>query len=548
VIQNALDDREVDIILAIGSLVTHEAAKDDLRLTKPFVSAFVQRADLPKLPIGKDGSLKENFSLVVIPQRAERDIRMFQEMTSFKRLHVGVASEELQYISDLQTGLSQYEDSLGINIVLVPITTNVAASLQNLDGGAEAFYLTRLPRLTVEDRKELLSVLSDRGIPTFSLLGHPDVELGALAGITPEIIPLVVRRVALNISQIIRGVNTVDLPAALSVDSKLLINGQTAAAIGYSPALDMLVYANFLHAGALRPESKGLSFTQAMKDAEKGNTSLTISDAGVEISRREKQLSRSVLLPQVGSYISYQKSDDRGGASSLLVPEDLTVAGIRASQMIYDDFAISNFRSSSRLYDGELQAREADRLDVLADAGQNYLLYALAIILNRIEAANVHLTEDNLEVSKLRLDVGYSGRDEVYRWQAELAQRRSGLFDSYAEIEASRIALNQVLGIEQSLRWEPEEVSPDAASTYFLGGRLNELWNNVARLRKLHDFAVEFAYENSPELKFLEQAISAQGIQVGQRNRRFVLPSFSANFSYDFQLNRSKGLRGNGSW
>jgi outer membrane protein TolC len=374
------------------------------------------------------------------------------------------------------------------------------------------------------------------------LLGHPDVELGALAGITPEIIPLVVRRVALNISQIIRGVNTVDLPAALSVDSKLLINGQTAAVIGYSPALDMLVYANFLHAGALRPESKGLSFTQAMKDAEKGNTSLTISDAGVEISRREKQLSRSVLLPQVGSYISYQKSDDRGGASSLLVPEDLTVAGIRASQMIYDDFAISNFRSSSRLYDGELQAREADRLDVLADAGQNYLLYALAIILNRIEAANVHLTEDNLEISKLRLDVGYSGRDEVYRWQAELAQRRSGLFDSYAEIEASRIALNQVLGIEQSLRWEPEEVSPDAASTYFLGGRLNELWNNVARLRKLHDFAVEFAYENSPELKFLEQAISAQGIQVGQRNRRFVLPSFSANFSYDFQLNRSPSL------
>ncbi len=46
VLKNALNDREVDMILAIGSLVTQEAARTDFALRKPVVSTFVQRADI----------------------------------------------------------------------------------------------------------------------------------------------------------------------------------------------------------------------------------------------------------------------------------------------------------------------------------------------------------------------------------------------------------------------------------------------------------------------------------------------------------------------
>jgi hypothetical protein len=46
VIQNAQRDQSVDLILAVGVLVTRAAANPDLILSKPFVSTFVQRADL----------------------------------------------------------------------------------------------------------------------------------------------------------------------------------------------------------------------------------------------------------------------------------------------------------------------------------------------------------------------------------------------------------------------------------------------------------------------------------------------------------------------
>ena len=57
----------------------------------------------------------------------------------------------------------------------------------------------------------------------------------------------------------------------------------------------------------------------------------------------------------------------------------------------------------------------------------------------------MRVTEDNLELAKLRYDVGHSGKDEVYRWQAELFARKQSLFDSKADVEAKRIVFNQVL-------------------------------------------------------------------------------------------------------
>jgi outer membrane protein TolC len=47
---------------------------------------------------------------------------------------------------------------------------------------------------------------------------------------------------------------------------------------------------------------------------------------------------------------------------------------------------------------------------------------------------------------------------------------------------------------------------------------------------------VDLAEENAPELEYLDKLIAAREIQVGQRKRRFLLPSLSASFSYDYYL------------
>jgi outer membrane protein len=533
VVINALLDREVNIILAIGSLVTQAAAKPDLKLTKPFISSYVQRADIPKLPYSAaDRSLKKNFNVVVIPQRAERDIRAFQELIPFKCIHVGLGKEEENVMTDIRSSLKVYEDSLGMKIFIVPISEDIPTSLSSMEGDVEAFYLTRIPRLPQEERIALINELNSRKIATFSMVGHSDVEIGALAALTPDITKKVVRRVALNLNQVIRGEAVNDLPVFLTVDTKLVINGRTAIQIGYSPSIKTKAFATFINEEALRSEEEVLTLAKAMEKAEIGNTSLSIQETTVETVQRDMQRSRSLLLPQINTIASYFQTDPRieGG----IIPEKLSSAGVTLSQIIYDDRVMSDYRSSKRFYDASQFEREAIRLDVLAEAGTAFLNFVLTQILYEIEADNLRLTEDNLELSRLRYDVGYSGKDEVFRWEAELAQRRAGLLFSESDFEAQRINLNQVLGIEQDIRWQPQEINLDPDVFYFLNGRINAIFKNSADWIRFREFLVQASIQNSPNIKLIENAIEAQEIQVGQRNRRWYLPRFFANLSYDY--------------
>ena len=161
--------------------MTYAAA--ELDLTKPFVSIFVQRADVLRLPYSEEGrSLKENFSFIVVPQRVERDLRTFQDLVPFETLHVAVTAEDLEYADGVLTErIDEYAGKLGLQIVLVSVTEDVTESISRFGDGVEAVYITRLTRPSPDARSRFIQDLTVRKIPTFSMLGHDDVERGALA-------------------------------------------------------------------------------------------------------------------------------------------------------------------------------------------------------------------------------------------------------------------------------------------------------------------------------------------------------------------------------
>jgi len=165
-------------------------------------------------------------------------------------------------------------------------------------------------------------------------------------------------------------------------------------------------------------------------------------------------------------------------------------------------------------------------------------------VLLRIEADNVRLTEDNLDLSKVRFDVCQAGKDEVFRWESELAQRRTGMLRTNTAVEADRIALNQVLGIDQNVRWMVKEYEADYDRITFAEVSVANVVKTPSAFQKFRELMVEFAEQNAAELRFLDKIIEAKEIQVGQRKRRFVLPSFVANFNYDYYLDRTPEIDG----
>lgn len=537
----ALDDPEVDYILTRGILITQAATQ--MELSKPVVSAFVQRLDIFKVAdVRADRSLKENLSFLIIPNRADTDLRAVADLENQRAFTVAITEEHIAQLPGLADEVRQLEASTGLQIDVVPLTTDVSESVARVPDGVDGVTLVSSPRLAPDDRVRFISELTARGIRTFSLEGHEDVEAGALASRTPPLSVVVARRAALNLSELIRGTPASELPVLVSADPRLLINGRTAAALGYRPSLLTTSYASFIDQAALELGEDTLALREAFRLAEAGNRNLLISGRSLEITRREKQLALSPILPQI-RFDPFVHFADPAGLEGL-IPERLVSLRFSGSQMVYNDGTVSDYRTSGRLLESDERNFEADRLDVLEQAGAAYLRWALARVLYQIEIQNLRLTEQNLELAKFRADVGYSGRDEVFRWEAEVAQRRSQLFDRLSDVEIERIAFNRLLGVEQDRRWRPMTFEIEGEEVPFLGGRSPVLINDANALEAFRAFAVGFSFERSPELQAILKEIEGQEIQLGQRKRRWWLPEFSLDGRVDFQVDREPALEG----
>jgi outer membrane protein TolC len=495
-------------------------------------------SDIPKLKYSEDDySLKKNLSVIIQPQDIERDITVFNGIKKFKRLHVGIGKELLDYLYDLKPLLREYSDKYKTEIIPVPIDENIQTTLNSLDSAIEAFYLSAIPRLSQSDRRTLIEELNKRNIPTFSSQGPKDLELGALATNKPDIQLELVRRVALNLFHLIEGGSTKDLPVFLIADSKLQINARTAVAIGYSPNYETRISATFLYPETFEDKAAKLQFQDVVNMAAKGNKNLFISQAQTETSQKDKSVARSPLLPQLGLQGSYSYSDLP--AVGVLLPEQLTQLGLSLRQMIYDDEVVSNYRSASRLADAASFQNESTILDVYQTAEQSYLQYVQARLIHSIQVSNLKLTESNLDIAKMRVEVGYSGEDEVFRWQAELANRKTIVLSTEAFSESQRVSLNQVLGVEQGIKWKPEEIVVDVNEFGWLDGQFSSIFESTQSIEKLTSALLNYSLDSTPELNLFRKQKEAQEIILGQRKRSFFLPKFSADFNYNYNLGQS---------
>jgi outer membrane protein TolC/ABC-type uncharacterized transport system substrate-binding protein len=531
VVENALNDETVDIILGVGAMITQEAASDDLVLTKPFVSTTLLTGDVPPLPYStEDYSLKENLILVILPTARDKDFEVFSKLIQFDTLHFAVPIEELNNLRNTLSKIDSYAKEIGIAIIPVPISKDLKKTIAELPVKSQAFYYLRTPRLSEGERKELIDSLISRKIPVFSGLGLEDIELGVFATNKPNMTQEVARRSAINLFRLIRGEQSSDLPVFLVSDFKLIINGKSAAKIGYYPDYNTRVSATIINREYLEGEVSELNLKDALNIAAESNASLSISSSEVQTSLQESNVARGFMFPQLGLSADY--SHVGWTQFNQLVPENFAQFGVGISQMVFDDEVVSNFSAAGSQYEAAEFRYESNKLDIYLQAAQAYLNYVQSRLFHQIELDNLRLTESNLEIARMRVDVGQAGRDEVYRWTTELANRKGAVLIAENLIETSRITLNQVLGMNQDVNWMPEEIEVDPDEFYFLKGSFDEIFINRFDLQKFREASIKYSIENSPELQFLYKSIEAQEIQIGKEKRSFFIPKFYADFTY----------------
>ena len=535
----ALRDPQVDLVLADGMLLAQIASDPARSLPKPVIGAFVPEPTTMGLPITREGrSGRRNFTYVAAPLRAKRDLEVFRQVVPFRKLGLFADGFLVENMKGLKEQVAAIEKSMGISVTLVPMNTSAAEILERMGRLLDAVYLTPPLRMGGEEWAKLIKGLNARKLPTFSMMGQEDVELGALAGLAVRDEERLARRLALNIQQIMQGAPPEDLLVILAFNEKLQINTRTALAIGYAPGFDIMVSADFLHEDILE-RGEPISLGRAFAIARERSAELAIKKAETEVSRQERNRVRGSFMPQAGASAAYTQVDEDQAESSMgMQPEKQTKGGFQITQVLFNDPLITQMRMANRSWKAQIEQGEDSRMDVMESAGKAYVRFLQARALLRIETDNLSLSRNNLDLARVREQIGVAGPEEVYRWETQVASQKARVIAASSDSDLARLSLNRVMGVEIASRWTPEDIPMTGTNLVFLGGRLDPLLRNSRDLQAFEEYVVMCALGNTPFLKSLDFSVDAQRLYLAQAKRRFVLPELAANFSFDHTFKR----------
>jgi outer membrane protein TolC len=137
---------------------------------------------------------------------------------------------------------------------------------------------------------------------------------------------------------------------------------------------------------------------------------------------------------------------------------------------------------------------------------------------------NLKLTRKNLALAETRNTIGVAGREEVYRWQTQIAESRSAVVEASAIRNQAEIDLNRILNrpLESPFRVPPPEnvraVTP--GSDPRVVKYLQDPWS----FKIFREFMAQEALRNSPEIRSIDDRIRGRDELLKGERRQLGIP------------------------
>ena len=221
-IDQLLADRDVNMILTLGSISSNEVCHRN-ELSKPVIAPFVLDAEFQELPIKNGTTGIKNLNYISVPSAIKRDMEIFKEIISFKKLAILINKYLLEAFPGLEQRAKKFFRNLNIEVQVVGVGHSITQPLAQLSGDIEAVYVLSLLPLSDEQYKKLAEKLIAKKLPSFSFTGAKRVEQGLLAGLNLDVVNRLARRVALNSQRILLGEKPESIPIAISLKQQLTI-------------------------------------------------------------------------------------------------------------------------------------------------------------------------------------------------------------------------------------------------------------------------------------------------------------------------------------
>jgi len=531
-------DPRIDLVIALGLIASQEAARHPDR-TKPTFAPFPIDATIQRLPFANGGSGVRNFNYLSANIDILESLEAFRELVAYDHLALLVNAELARAVPGFTAQAAEAGELLGVELDVITVGHSVGDALAAIGPGVDAVFVTPLLQLSRGDFQQLTRGFIERGLPSFSLFGEGEVAAGILAGIRPHADwRRMARRIALNAQRALLGEDPGTLPVEFQMRERLVLNMETARSIGFSPSWPVYVEARLLFADDTQLRERTL--IGSVREAISSNLSLRANRHEVLAGAEEVLNARSNLLPQAEFRAGYTRVDaDRARNSFGLLPESQEDVGARVEQLIWNERAWANFTAEKHIQRSREENRRVRTLNIVLAASTAYLGVLRAETLLRIERENVAVSRSNLDLARVRVAVGYSGRQEELRWLSRIARDKQAVIDAYVRVQIAQQVLNQLLNrpIEESFSAQ----SATLAEYGFVFGdpSLLSYVDSPAENRVFRDFMVAVGLEASPAIKSLQAALDARERVLASTRSAFYSPTVAFRGDVRHRLHES---------
>jgi len=520
-----LADPEVDLIIAMGLIASHEVAIRG-RLPKPVIAPWILDAELMGFPYKEGTSGVKNLNYVDIPERAIREVQSFLEVVKFEKLAYFINSSYLDAIPEIKTRVINLLKRIGIDLQVIGVGETIDKALSELSPEVDAVIVGALTQTPRAEFARLVDELIKRKLPSFSVFDVNDVDRGILACIITDVSAQMARRVALNIQRILLGEEPGSIPVDISIGDQLRINMATARAIDVYPDWRVLIQAELINEDITDIERK-LSLNSAVQEAIDVNLDLAARERFVAAGLEEVKEARSKLLPLIGLLGTGIAIDEDRAEASFGSQAQRTFSGsVTATQVIYSESAWANLSIQKSLQRTREWDYEELRLDIAQAAATAYLNVLRAKTYERIQRDNLKRIRTNLEIARVRESTGIAGPAEVYRWESEMATNQKAVLEAGAQRMLAEIELNRLLHrpLEELFITLEADLNDQALYT---GEYMLSYTRNLKLMAVFRKFMVGEGLNASPELASLNAAIEAQERILRSASNSFWLPTFA---------------------
>jgi len=536
-VQDFLADDDLDIIIGVGAMVSEILARSG-PYPIPVLATGVFHPGHQNIPITTSStSGVENFGYLVLPMSIERDLELFHTIYPFKNLGFLIYEEYPKSIPGFSDFFSSYFTGYDANAQIIPLGKDYRQVLDNLPPELDAIYIGFLADYNQDEFLEVINLVNDKKLPTFSMIGRPFVEMGFLAGAAPgALLDNLSRRIALDVEKILSGQDPANFPVTVQYKDELVFNMRTARRIDFFPSFATLSQAEILFEEDLE-NARIITFPGLIAELLENNLNLSVARQEVLAGSNEIDKARSNVLPQFDLSASNVIIDKTRAEGSLgMNPQKSTFGSGQLSQVIFSESAFANIKVQKILQSRRETEFNQQELDLVLSASEAYINVLKTQTYEKILRENLNLTRKHLDIARLREEVGFSGVADVYRWESEIERVSIEVMKARAQKRAAEIALNEIINRPLEESFIVDVLTKD--DPYITDQNLLNLISNARTWKYFISFMVNEALVRSPELKQLDKYIEVQERMLKSNLRSRYTPTVGFQTQGDYYISR----------